>query len=195
MRQNKLYLILIFFTAFLAACNNASNTSEDTDTSATTDGTMSDTSSTAMGTLGQADKDFMLEAAKGGMMEVEAGRMAQEKATNKKVKELADMIVRDHTQANQELKSLATSKNVMLPDSLDTDMKEHLESMRKMKGKDFDKHYISMMKDDHKDDIDKFEKAANNVSDADVKAFAAKTLPVLRTHRDSVESVSKSVQK
>ena len=195
MKQNKVYLILILFAAFLAACNNASDTSEDTDTAATTDGTMADTSSAAMGTLSEADRDFMLEAAKGGMMEVEAGRMAQEKATNKRVKELADMMVRDHTQANQELKSLATSKNVMLPDSLDTDMKEHLESMRKMKGKDFDDHYISMMKDDHKDDIDKFEKAANNVTDADVKAFAAKTLPVLRTHRDSVESVSKSVQK
>jgi putative membrane protein len=193
MKQNKSYLILLFFAAFLAACNsnnNASVNGDDTTSATTTDGTMADTASTTTGALSESDREFMLEAAKGGLMEVEAGKMAQEKATNQRIKDFGAMMVRDHSQANQELKSLASSKNVMLPDTLDEDMREHMESMRKMGGKEFDKHYIDMMKDDHKDDINKFENASNNASDPDVKAFATKTLPVLRMHRDSVDALS-----
>jgi putative membrane protein len=194
MKQNKSYLILFLFAACLTACNNNESTSGNDSDTITTDGTMTDTTSTATGTLSESDRDFVLEAAKGGLMEVEAGRMAQEKATSQRIKDFGAMMVRDHSQANQELKSLASSRNVLLPDTLDADMKEHMESMRKMSGKEFDKHYIDMMKDDHKDDISKFEKASNNATDADVKAFAAKTLPVLRTHRDSVEAISNGMK-
>ena len=46
------------------------------------------------------------------------------------------------------------------------------------------------MVDDHQGDVDKFEKASNNAKDAAVKAFAAKTLPVLRMHLDSAKAVN-----
>lgn len=202
MKPNKSFLILLFAAAFAACNSNETASGNDSDTVTTTGagGTMMDTSTAmdtsaaTMSTLSEDDREFMIDAAKGGLMEVEAGRMAQEKATSQKVKDLATMIVNDHTQANQELKSLASSKNVMLPDSLDRDKKEHLESMRKMGGKEFDKHYISMMKEDHREDINDFEKASNKASDADVKAFASKTLPVLRKHKDSVDAASKALK-
>lgn len=138
--------------------------------------------------------DFAIEAANGGMMEVQAGKLAQEKATSQRVKAFAAMMVRDHSKANDELKGLAQSKNIALPDSVVGDHRDHIEKMSKMSGKDFDEHYIDMMVDDHNDDVDKFEKAANNLSDPDLKAWATNTLPTLRAHQDSAKALKEAMK-
>ena len=72
-----------------------------------------------------------------------------------------------------------------------TKHKSHLDEIRKLTGKAFDKHYINMMRNEHNKDISAFEKASNNCKDADLKAWAAKTLPTLRKHKDSVQALSK----
>jgi putative membrane protein len=137
------------------------------------------------------DQAFVLKAASGGVMEVEAGRIAQENASSQRVKDFGAMMVRDHGMANQELMSIASAKGMMIPqDSLMTVHQKHLDEMKKMKGAAFDKHYISMMKDGHNKDIAEFEKASTGATDADIKGFATKTLPTLRTHKDSVQAIS-----
>lgn len=139
--------------------------------------------------------DFAIEAANGGMMEVEAGKLAQEKAMSQRVKDFAAMMVRDHSKANDELKGLAQSKNIALPDSVSGDARDHIEKMRKMSGRDFDKHYIDMMVDDHDKDVDKFEKASGNLSDPDLKTWAGNTLPTLRAHQDSAKAIKEAIKK
>ena len=193
MKKNMLASALLLATIGLVSCNNEGDTSSTTtDTSTTT--TVSDASTNTNGTASTAnlsadDRNFVMEAAAGGMMEVEAGNIAQQNASSQRVKDFAAMMVRDHSKANDELKALAASKNVMLPDSLPADMRQHMQEMQKMKGKSFDNHYMSMMVDDHNKDVSKFEKASNSASDADVKAFPARTLPVLKTHQDSAKAV------
>ena len=71
-----------------------------------------------------------------------------------------------------------------------TRLMKHINELNQKSGKDFDDAYMSMMVDDHQGDVDKFEKASNNAKDAAVKAFAAKTLPVLRMHLDSAKAVN-----
>lgn len=185
--------------AFLFACNNDAGTSSTTDSSSnttTTDVSMDTANSgnTSMNTgtpLTGMDSTFTMEAASGGMMEVEAGNMAQQNASNERVKAFAAMMIRDHSKANEELKALATSRGMMLPDSMMKKHKSHIDMMRKMTGKAFDKHYMNMMVTDHKDDVSKFEKASQNAMDADLKAWAGKTLPVLQMHRDSATAINK----
>ena len=122
--------------------------------------------------------DFMVKAASGGMMEVQLGEMAGRNASSQAVKDFGAMMVRDHSKANEELKTLAAAKNITLPAALGKEEQEHVSKMSAQKGSEFDKHYIDMMVDDHKEDIDHFEKAAKS-KDADLSAFASKTLPVL----------------
>ncbi|HEY0612378.1 MAG TPA: DUF4142 domain-containing protein, partial [Chitinophaga sp.] len=124
--------------------------------------------------------DFAVKAYSGGMMEVQLGDAAQQLAAGARIKDFGNMMVRDHSKANDELKTLAVSKNITLPDSVGEDHKKHIDDLKKKKGVAFDKAYINMMVDDHKDVINMFEKAANNLKDADLKAFAARTLPTLR---------------
>ena len=139
--------------------------------------------------------DFAVKAASGGMMEVKLGEIAQQNASLPRVKAFGQMMVQDHSKANEELKSLAGSKNVTLPDSVGEDHSKHIQDLSKKTGKDFDKAYIDMMVDDHNEDIDMFDKASKDLKDADLKAFAGKTLPTLRAHLDSAKAVQEALKK
>jgi putative membrane protein len=135
------------------------------------------------------DSEFMVNAANGGMMEVEAGKVAADKAQSKAVKDYAAMMVKDHTKAGDELKALAASKSVTLPAMLAEDEQKHLTDMSAKTGADFDKHYVDMMVDDHDKTIKMFEDEAKDGKDADAKAWAAKTLPTLKQHQDAIKAI------
>lgn len=138
--------------------------------------------------------DFLTEAASGGMMEVELGKLAQEKAQNAQVKDFGAMMVKDHSAANDELKQLAMTKNVSLPDAPLPEQQDKINELKQKSATDFDKAYVDMMVSDHKEDIDAFQDAADNDKDADVKAFAAKTLPTLQKHLQAIQQIQDSMK-
>jgi len=141
------------------------------------------------------DSEFMVKAANGGMLEVELGKIAATKAKSQKVKDYGNMMVTDHTKANEELKALAATKNITLPATLSEDEQKHINDLNQKKGVDFDKEYIDMMVKDHKKDIDEFEEASKEAKDTDVKTWASKTLPTLRTHLASAQSINDAMKK
>lgn len=133
--------------------------------------------------------DFMTEAAQGGMAEVELSRMAQTKAQNADVKKFAQKMVQDHTNANNELKGVATKKTVTLPTDVGAMHKAAMDKLKGMSGADFDKEYVAEMVKDHEKDVADFQKQADGATDADVKAFAAKTLPTLKMHLEMIKDI------
>ncbi|GAB3566393.1 hypothetical protein GCM10027578_15170 [Spirosoma luteolum] len=135
------------------------------------------------------DAEFAVKAANGGMMEIEAGRLAQEKGMSPAVKEFGAMMVKDHSAASDELKSIAMSKNITLPATLGEDMQKHIDELAKLSGKEFDKKYVDMMVDDHEDDVKEFEKAGENAKDPELKAFAAKTAGVVKGHLERITTI------
>lgn len=142
----------------------------------------------------EKDSKFAVEAASGGMLEVQLGELAQQKANSQRVKDFGAMMVRDHSKANDELKSLAGMKNVTLPPAPGEDHMDHIKKLTGKSGKEFDKEYVNLMIDDHEKDIKAFEDASNNAKDADIKAFATKTLPTLRAHLDSIQVIKASMK-
>ncbi len=144
--------------------------------------------------LSSSDTSFLKDAATGGMMEVELGKIAQEKGASEKVKAFGKQMEEDHGKANDELKQLATSKGVELPTSLGVKQKLSVETLSKLSGQNFDRRYMTTMIDDHKNDVKNFEKAASKAKDPDVKAFASKTLPTLKKHLQMAETTGKEVK-
>ena len=198
--MKRIYLLLSCVTALaVVSCNDGTETTTTTtstsDSSAAgtadTSGTTTNTYGTSALPLNREDSLFVMEAAAGSLMEIEAGNLAQQNGQHQRVKDFAAMMVRDHTQASNELKSLAASRNMMLPDTLPKKHKDHMEAMRKMTGSAFDKHYMNMMNTAHTEDINKFEKASTGAQDTDLKAWAGKTLPVLKMHKDSAAAINK----
>ena len=152
------------------------------------------TSGEATAPVSEEDSKFAVMAASGGMMEVQVGELAQQKAASQRVKDFGAMMVRDHTKANDELKNLAGMKNITVPPAPGEDHMDQITNLSKKSGREFDREYMKMMVDDHQEDIDEFEKCSNNSKDADLKAFAAKTLPVLRTHLDSAKAINDALK-
>jgi putative membrane protein len=133
--------------------------------------------------LARSDVGFLKDAAKAGMAEVQASQLAVQKATDPSVKAFAQKMVDDHGKAHDELKALAQSKGVDLPDDPSMMQKGKMKLLSSADGATFDKRYAdSMGVKAHEDTVKLFQKAASNAKDADVKAFAAKTLPTLQEH-------------
>jgi|SRR5581483_5343274 len=190
------FLIFIAFAAFsVQACKNKT---KDMTKAADSANYTKDTSNHPANTGGIAvDKDdarFAVEAANGGMAEVGMGKLAEQLAANPKVKSFGEMMVNDHSKANDELKKLARDKNITLPEAISLDEQKTETDLSKKKGKDFDKAYVSNMIDDHKKDVKAFEDAIKNLKDPDLKAFAEKTLPTLKHHLNSIEAIHDSMK-
>jgi putative membrane protein len=145
---------------------------------------------TTKGNMSSADHKFMMEAARGGMMEVELGRMAAQQGSSDAIKQFGQRMVDDHSKANSELMTLAQSKGIMLPMELDPKHRADADKMMKMSGAEFDRAYAKMMLSDHNKDVAAFERQSMRGMDADLKAFATKTLPTLREHLQMAKALN-----
>jgi putative membrane protein len=164
---------MLMCVAMLAATATAQNTNSST--------TMMKKDN--MASVSSMDKKFAMTAAMGGMAEVEMAQLALTKASSDSVKQYAQKMIDDHTAANTELMSIASSKNITLPTAPDAKHRAMMAKLEKLSGAAFDREYV--MNAGHKDH-QKMEKLFKDESmkgrDADLKAFAAKTLPVVQQH-------------
>jgi putative membrane protein len=190
--KNKSLLILGLPLAIMA-CNN-DTTSDSVEKADSANEAKMDTASNA-GTIkvDESTADFMVKTADVGMTEVKLGQLAQNKATSQRVKDFAAMMVKDHSAGNDDLKSLASQKNVTLPSAIGDDHQKKMDDLAKKTGKDFDRAYMDMMVDGHQSAVNSFEKNKDN-KDAEVNAFVNKVLPILRMHLDSAKAVKSSLK-
>ena len=140
-----------------------------------------------------SDTTFVKKAAEGGLAEVQLGDLAKQKASSDQVKQFADRMVTDHGKANDELKTLAQSKNISLPSSLSAKDQALKDRLSKLSGEQFDRVYMHAMVKDHTKDVNEFRRESQGAKDPDVKAFAAKTLPTLEDHLKLAQQDSKAV--
>lgn len=139
----------------------------------------------SMSTVSPADKMFFKEAAIGGMTEVKAGQLAEEKGTTDEVKAFGKKMVDDHTEAGDKLKTLAATKSVALPMDLDAEHKATIAKLNAASGPAFDTAFEQAMVKGHKATIAVFETASKS-KDADVASFATTTLPTLKEHAATI---------
>jgi putative membrane protein len=139
------------------------------------------------------DLAFINDAAPGGMAEVELGKLAVSKAQNAQVKSFGQKMIDDHSKAGDELKKLAAQKKVTLPPDVMPKHNELMDKLSKLSGADFDKEYVKAMVEAHEKDVAAFENASKTAADADVKAFATKTLPTLKMHLEMIKDIAEKM--
>jgi len=192
----------ILLMAGVTACTNNTDqtTATDSTTMTTTDTTTAGMNAGANNTtysnakLNEGDSAFVMKAAAGGMTEVQGGQVAQQNAQNDRVKNFGQMMVTDHSQANQQLQNLLQAKGMSMPSNLPDDKQKMLNQWQSMKGASFDKAYMKDMVEDHEKDVADFQKQANSATDPDVRAWASQTLPVLQKHLDSAKAINSSIR-
>jgi putative membrane protein len=131
-----------------------------------------------------------MNAAAGGMEEVQLGQIAAQKASDPDVKSFGQRMVDDHSKANDQLKQVASQKGVTVPSSLPASKQKDVNKLNKLNGAAFDRAYVSMMVQDHKKDVAEFKKESNSARDSDVKSFASTTLPTLQDHLKMIQDIS-----
>jgi len=136
---------------------------------------------------------FATNATQGGMAEVELGRLATQHAGDTSVREFGARMVADHARANAELKSIATQKGIQLPTDMNSEQKSEVDKLSKMSGAEFDKEYMSAMVKDHEEDVKDFDTQSKDGNDAEIKAFAGKTLPTLQQHLSMAQQTAQKV--
>ncbi|AEI51815.1 DUF4142 domain-containing protein [Runella slithyformis] len=144
------------------------------------------------GDIHTADANFLSDAANRGILEVELGKLAIQKASSAPVKAFAQMMVNDHTKANNDLKALADQMKLRIPASLSDQNRMKIEAITKNDDKDFDREYIHAMVKNHRTTTEIFQSEAHDGYDSLIKAYASKTLPVLMHHREMAEKLSKA---
>lgn len=139
----------------------------------------------------KTDADFSVEAANGGMIEIQLAALAKTKAVNNRVRNFAAMMLEDHNKINAELQRIATAKNITLPQALSDDAKKHIDRLNKKEKGEFDRAYMNMMVKDHKNDVAEFERMVKDSKDPALKDFVKETLPILKKHLDSARAIDK----
>lgn len=167
---------------------------DTTETAGTTDTTMTATGSmSTAGTVSDMspdDKEFIVKAGMIGLTELQMGNLGTQKATSAEVKAYAQRLAADHGKANEELQVLATAKGIGLPTELGGEHKSALEHVNGLSGGEFDKTFMQHMVADHEKAVADFTNASQNARDAELKAWAAKTLPTLQDHLKQAQALN-----
>jgi putative membrane protein len=144
--------------------------------------------------LSEEAQQFVKKAAMGGVAEVKLSELANDRASDAKVKDFAKQMVTDHTQANNELKPIAEANKVPWPTRLQGESEIAYKRLANLSGKKFDAAYIKVMVSDHDKTVHAFEEASASVKDPSVKEFVDKTLPVLRQHQQHIHEIEHQAQ-
>ena len=186
-----IYLMAVSVSALaFQACGGGDKDAKETaDSLNMSKDTTTNTAATGGIAVDDADAKFTTAAAVGGMAEVELGKLALQKSSNAQVKEFATMMVNDHGKANTELMEIAATKNITLPSTVDEEHKTKMDDLSKKSGTDFDKAYVDAMVDGHKSTLKLMEDESKNGADAELKAFATKTAPVVQTHLTMINKI------
>jgi putative membrane protein len=139
-------------------------------------------------TEGATPATFVQNAALDGMTEVELAKIALQKSKNDQVKQFAQKMSQDHSQANEQLASIAKQKGLTVPTKLDAKHEAMVKSLSSKSGAAFDKAYADHMAKDHSKAVALFQSASKS-SDPDLAAFAQKILPTLQEHKQLADNL------
>ncbi|MCO6414689.1 DUF4142 domain-containing protein [Siccirubricoccus sp. KC 17139] len=143
--------------------------------------------------LSSGDNNFIMQAASGGMSEVALGQMAQRYSSNPAIQQFAAQMEREHSAANEELMALARRKGVLPPTALDPGRVNANRQLSQLSGQSFDQQYMLQQVQDHQLQAALFQQEAQSGGDPELRAFAAKYLPLIQAHGQAAQQILESV--
>lgn len=194
----KIFAVLIAVSTFFIGCTDDGDDSaseENSDTTATTKNEAESTNDSALASkAAEKNAQFVVDVIASNYGEVKLAKLGQQKASNSELKDVARMLETDHNAVLNDLKQLASTKGITVPTEESGDAKDKLKELTDEKSSEFDKEWCETLMDNHKTSISKFENAATDLSDPDIKNFVNTVLPKLRTHHDRLMECHKKLK-
>ncbi|QYJ68117.1 DUF4142 domain-containing protein [Flavobacterium litorale] len=142
----------------------------------------------------EEDSEYLVDAAEANMMQVELGKVVQEKATHQDVKDFAKMMAEKHGDATKKIEELAGRLHVTLPTATGAATKDAIEKLREKAGLELDKEYIDMMVSKHEDIIDEMEEASEDAKNQDIKMWASDALSDIKMHLEKAKNIQEKLE-
>ena len=145
--------------------------------------------------LSKTDQQFLIMAAKSDMTEAHEGEIAANQASRTDVKELAKTLIQDHTESYQHLTALAAKTSISIPKGINAAKVPTIVQLVHLKGANFDRRFVDDEIAAHRQAIAVFKREAEHATDADVRAYATKMIPVLEKHLHVAEDCAKATKR
>ena len=186
----------VLFLTGLASCNDSADSFDENRDSLMRDSIdrADNTRFNDSASMQNKDAVWVSEVLESNFAEIELSKQAQQKATDKQVKDLAVMLEKDHMSLVNEAKDLASKKNWTVASGETTDAMKKREDMMDDQVKEYQKDWLEMMEDRHENSIKKFEDAADDVTDVELRSWITSTVPKLRAHHDRIMQVQKAMK-
>lgn len=149
----------------------------------------------ASAAMSSADKQFIIMAARTDMIEAHEGQIAEQQAGKAEVKDMAKMLVEDHTGDYMRLSVLAARTGVSIPKGINAAKDRNIEQLARAKGAGFDRLFTREEVADHKQALAAFKRESARATDSDVKAYATSMIPVLEKHLQKAEECARSFKR
>lgn len=149
-------------------------------------------SSQSTGKESNADAKRMKQLAQDNLAEIEAGKLAADKAQDPQVKQFAQRMVDDHTKLLDDLKKLAEAKNVALPTTPDAKHQKLMKKLQSASGEKFDREYMKAMVKDHREALKQVQRTAKSAKDPDLKNSVQQAAPEIQDHLKMAQNISKA---
>jgi putative membrane protein len=140
--------------------------------------------------LSKQDRQYFRDMAQANLAEVETGKLAQQQASSGEVKQYAERMVEDHGRMMQEQERMAGAKGLQMPTQPKKEHQAAVQKLKKAKGEQFDRAYMSQMVQDHEKTLKLVQQAAKNAKDAELKAMAQKAEPDIKEHLQLAKDLS-----
>jgi putative membrane protein len=144
----------------------------------------------ALGAQSNPDESFYKSAGEGGLAEVAAGKLAEDKATTPALKDFGGMMVKDHSTADQKLWAIAAATDLKMPTTPSVEEVAAGERLKLLSGDSFDKAYIKNQIDAHRDTVALFKKEIASGHDKAAQQFASATLPTVQAHLEKILKIA-----
>lgn len=176
----KMGFMYLFAVLMLASCENQDSKKEDSKDIAQKENDDKFNTKT-----GEKDAQFVVDAVSGNYYEIRLSKYALQKSSNGEIKNIAQMMIDDHTAMLNSLKTLASAKSISIPNEDSTESAKEIKDLDDKKPADFDKAWTDEMIDKHKATVNKMENVQKDDStDADIKSLVDGALPKVRSHLD-----------
>lgn len=188
-------MYLIAFSVVLVSCNQRDKYGNKTNDGKDSKDIAEDQNDEKFDNKMEKDADFAVTAAEDGMFQVKVAQLAETNASSSEVKSYAKSIIAEHNKLNEDLRQLATSKDITLPVSLSDRCQRKYDDVYEKSGREFDEKFADLMEKEHKDAVDNFKKESEKGNDSDMRAFASRNIATLEHHRAMAEDLEEMVKK
>jgi putative membrane protein len=183
-------LFATLFAAILLQTCHGNNSGGDDDTT----NYAADTTNNANIVIGKEDALFVTQVAEGCLAEIKIGLLGKQKGSDKRVRNMGAIMVKDLTKGKGRLEMLAKAKKITLPTAIDSIDEKSIAELAKKSGKDFDHAYLDKIREDYKKAMALFQATSKNAYDPQIKQFAARNILTIQRHLDLIDAVHGSMR-